>query len=130
MITKITLLDFGDDILGEIMRYLTGYECLKIIRLNKEYYSYIMEKKTFRYIFRDVIFGIKREIKDFIFLKKYNGKFVRLNFNENKNITDKAFSYLLGLKELNMSGCNQDTITDKAFSYLSGIKKLNIDYSN
>jgi hypothetical protein len=49
-----------------------------------------------------------------------------------REITEDSFRHLINLKELNLSGCNQNWIlnnhfTDKLFDYLSGLETLEID---
>lgn len=49
-----------------------------------------------------------------------------LNMYYQSGVTDKAFKNLMGIKKLNMGGCNTYSISDVAFQYLDGIEELNM----
>ena len=42
------------------------------------------------------------------------------------SLTDADFVHIRGVRELNMSGCSQETITDAAFAHLAGIHTLDM----
>ena len=144
------MLKLPSDVLGEVGKYLTGYNFINLMTTCWE----LLEKlKDMKYTIGNLLFTMN--YKCTINMLKNNNmlRYVKklscrecnnitdemllcfddlcyLDISYCKNITDKGFRYLKGFHTLDMEGCDQETITDEAFKYLKGIHTLNMGFCN